>query len=173
MLSALLGAIDASPEEGHMELFVKESITHVTKRFSKKAQSALVLEGNDFKVLGNRDVFESIIYHLLNNAFYYVDRHQATTVICRLNPEKKTLSILNNGPKILPEEAPYLFDLGYQSKKESLGLGLTYCKKMLEGMRSGIRLLSTHSDPMTHFCLYFPHYSELPPEAQSFPIEEE
>lgn len=173
MLSALIGATDISPEESRMELSVKETLVHVLKRFSKKAQQSLTITGDDdFNVLGSRDIFENIVFHVLDNAFYYVERNQASKVIVQLNAQKKTLSILNNGPAVKPEDSLYIFDLGYTSGKDSLGLGLTYCKKMLEGMRSGIRLLSKPNDPLVHFCLYFPKYAQLPPEAQIYKLNE-
>ncbi|HQU08899.1 MAG TPA: hypothetical protein PLV25_02930, partial [Opitutales bacterium] len=64
------------------------------------------------------------------------------------------------------------FDLGYTCDKESLGLGLAYSKKMLEGMRSGIRLISKPNARWVQFRLYFPKYAELPPEARMYAIND-
>ena len=44
---------------------------------------------------------------------------------------------------------------------------------MLEGMRSGIRLISKPNDPWVQFCLYFPKYAELPSEAQRYDLKED
>jgi hypothetical protein len=174
MLSALLGATDINPEETQMELSVRETLDHVLKRCSKKAYQSIRIEGDDdFNVLGNREIFEGIVSHVLDNAFYYVERGEATTVVCILNKHKKTLSILNDGPTIEPQDMPYVFDLGYTAGKDSLGLGLTYCKKMLEGMRSGIRLISKPNDPWVQFCLYFPKYAQLPSEAQRYDLNDD
>jgi signal transduction histidine kinase len=173
MLGALLGATDINPEETKLELSVRETLLHVLKRCSKKAYQSVRIEGDaDFNVLGNREIFESIVAHVLDNAFYYVEKGEATTVVCILNKDTKTLSILNDGPTIAPQDMPYIFDLGYTVGKDSLGLGLTYCKKMLEGMRSGIRLISKPNDPWVQFCLYFPKYAQLPPESQRYDLKD-
>ncbi len=173
MLSALLGATDINPEETHMELSVRETVEHILARFSKKSQASVKFEGDeDFNILGNRDIFESIVGHIFDNALYYVENGQATTVICTLDKHKKTFTLANDGPTIGPKHMPYIFDLGYTCDKESLGLGLAYCKKMLEGMRSGIRLISKPNEPWVQFRLYFPKYAELPEEARMFNIKD-
>ena len=172
-LKSLIGATDMNPEEIRMELSVKESLAHTMERCSSKAKAAFQLNGDaDFNVLGSREVFENILFHVLDNAFYYVERGEASRVICTLDAAKKTLSIANNGPTIKPANMPYIFDLGYGAGKDSLGLGLTYCKKMLEGMRSGIRLISKPNDPWVQFCLYFPKYAQLPSEAQRYGLDD-
>ena len=104
---------------------------------------------------GCRDSFENILYHLLENVAYYVDRGEASTVVCVIDAKRRTFSISNDGPPVRPVDVPYIFDLGY-SRKDGLGLGLTYCKKMLEGMRAGIRLISKPKDKWVIFKIYFP-----------------
>ncbi|HQU09501.1 MAG TPA: ATP-binding protein [Opitutales bacterium] len=95
-----------------------------------------------------------------------MEHNQATQVICTLDSHRKTLTIANNGPTIKSKDVPYIFDLGYTCDKESLGLGLAYSKKMLEGMRGGIRLISRPNARWVQFRLYFPKYAELPSEAR-------
>ena len=43
---------------------------------------------------------------------------------------------------------------------------------MLEGMRSGIRLVSKSGDSWVRFRLYFPKYAHLPEEAKMYPIKD-
>jgi len=173
MLSTLLGATDANPEETNLEISIRETLEHVCNRLPSKAKKAIHMIGDpDFKILGNRDILETAISNILDNAIYYIERGQATKIICSLNDNKKTLTIANDGPPIQPKDIPYIFDLGYSADKESLGLGLTYTKKMLEAMRSGIRLISKPQDKMVAFRLYFPKYAQLPPEAQMYPIKD-
>ncbi|HQU08720.1 MAG TPA: ATP-binding protein, partial [Opitutales bacterium] len=172
MLGALLGATDIDPESTQLELSVQETLKHVKHRLSKKSQHAITIAGDeDFKVLGNRDIFESIIGNVLDNAVYYIEKDQASEIICTLNEHKRTLTIANNGPTIKPKDIPYIFDLGYSADKESLGLGLSYAKRMLEAMRSGIRLVSKPNDKWVEFRLYFPKYAELPAEAKMYTLQ--
>jgi solute:Na+ symporter, SSS family len=172
-LFALMGATDINPKSSQMELSVKETLEHVLSRFPQKLSQAVTLIGKDFKVLGDRDIFENVVTKVLENAFYYVTQGTATQVKCELDDHHYTLSIANNGPTVHPDDVPYLFDLGYVSGKQGLGLGLTYSKKMLETMRSGIRLISKYKDPWTRFRLYFPKYAELPETAGTYPLRDD
>ncbi|HCR36952.1 MAG TPA: hypothetical protein DIU37_02260, partial [Opitutae bacterium] len=154
-IDALTGATDIDPEDGQLELSVEESLNQVLNRVPLKRGCIEVFCERDFKVLGNRDVFENILYHLVDNAVYYLERGQATQVVCLIDAENRTFSISNNGPAVKPADVPFVFDLGYTTK-DSLGLGLAYCKKMLEGMRGGIRLISKPNDSWVAFKIYFP-----------------
>mgnify|MGYP001432032672 CR=1 FL=1 len=160
MIDALKGATNTDPEDGQLELSVKESLQHALNRIPandrKHSKNAIEILGDqDFKVMGNRDVFENILYHLLENAFYYLERGEANKVVCSLDAKKRIFTISNDGPPVKPANVPYIFDLGYTTKGD-LGLGLTYCKKMLEGMRAGIRLTSKPQDKWVTFKIYFP-----------------
>lgn len=174
MVGALLGATDVAPDEIQMELSVKESLEHVKQKFSSRSQESLTITGdNDLYILGSRDIFENVLTHILDNAFHYVEKGLATHVICTLDAHHKHLTIANNGPKIEPQDSLYIFDLGYSQDKNGLGLGLTYCKRMMESMRGGIRLISKPHQPWVKFRLYFPKYNNLPEEARHIPINDE
>jgi SSS family solute:Na+ symporter len=172
MLGALMGATNINPEETHLELSIRETLQHISRKFSQKFQNSIEVLGKDFLILGDRDIFESIITHLFENIAYYIDRKEATRVVCTLDPIKRTLTLSNNGPQISASAVPYIFDLGYTHDKEGLGVGLSYCKKMLQGMRSGIRLVSRPSDKWVQFRLYFPRYHQLPESARMYPIND-
>ncbi len=159
-LSCLVGATNLEPEQALIPLSVKTSLHHALKRFSIQSKNSVRIEGeDDFYVLGSRDIFENILFHLLDNAIYYLERNEATLIICTLDAQKKTLSIANNGPTIHLKDRLYIFDLGYSRGKDGVGLGLTYCKKMLEGMRSTIKLVSNPYAPWVIFMLSFPAYA--------------
>lgn len=171
MILSLMGATDTHPEEDHLELSIRESLMHVKQKFSTKAQAALTLKGDDdFLIIGNRDAFETVLSHVLENAFYYVDRGLATQVVCTIDASQKNLTIANNGPQINAKDSLYIFDMGYVSNKDGLGLGLTYCKRMLESMRGGIRLISTPNQEWVKFRIYFPKYHQIQPEAPYVPL---
>ncbi len=154
-IDALTGATDTDPEDGQLELSVEESLNHALSRIPLKNANVQINCDKDFKVMGNRDVFENILYHLLDNATYYLGKGKATQVTCTIDAEHRIFSISNDGPIVKPIDVPYIFDLGYTTKS-SLGLGLAYCKKMLEGMRAGIRLTSKPRDKWVTFKIYFP-----------------
>ncbi len=170
-LRDLIGASNLGLREPNEALSVCECIDHALKKFSRKAQASVIWDRSiDFNVLGMEDALVSAIGHLLDNAFYYVERGEASIVKILLDAEKKTLSFLNDGPVIKPEDASFIFDLGYTKGKESIGLGLAYCKKVFEGMRANIRLISRPCEFSVHFCIYFPRYLEPTIEYQKCAI---
>ena len=162
-VKSMQGATDIDPDEGQMELSVKTALHHAVRRLDitspkERAKRIVLTEDSlDFHVLGSREVFENIIYQVLDNAMYYIKQGLATTITCNINRKNRILTISNDGPPIEPEDVPYIFDIAYTTKKnEGLGVGLTYCKKMLEGMRGAIRLTSKPHHKYCEFKLYFP-----------------
>ncbi len=174
-LRAFIGATNTNPEEIQIEISVRKTLDKAVSYFNAKVRASLQIKGDeDFKVLGDPEAFEKVLFELLKNAFYYVYIDEATEVICTLDAKKRTLSVANNGPTIKPVDYPYIFDLSYTAEKPGLGLGLTYCKKMLEGMRSAIRLVSKPYDEYVCFRLYFPSYvEELAVETERPCLEEQ
>ena len=162
-LKALQGATDVDPEEGQMELSVQHSLQDAINSIpfseEREVRRKIVFSENslDFRVLGSKEVFVNILCQILDNGIYYIKKGQANTITCHLDRARRILTISNDGPPVEPKDVPYIFDIGYTTKDaDGLGVGLTYCKQMLEGMRGGIRLTSKPSDKHCEFKLYFP-----------------
>ena len=159
-IDSLKGATNVDPECGTQMLSVLESLDMALGRvpflrIGSNRDLVTVICEEDFMVLGARDVFEAVLLHLLENAVYYLERKEATEVVCHIDAKQRIFTITNDGPPIEPRDVPYVFDLGYGTK-DGLGIGLSYCKSMLEGMRAGIRLTSRPYQKKAQFKIYFP-----------------
>ena len=162
-VKALQGATDIDPEEKHMELSVRTSLKHAINRIplstEKEARKHIIIteDSLDFHVLGSREIFENIIHQILENGVYYIRKGQASQITCHMDRKQRILTIWNDGPAVEPKHVPHIFDIGYTTKKDAgMGIGLTYAKKMLEGMRSGIRMTSKPYHNKCEFKIYFP-----------------
>jgi len=87
-----------------------ETLSHVLKRFTPKQQEALELIRDDFQVIGNRDAFESIVFHLLDHQLQYVGGGKVSKVICNLNPEKRTMTLCHYDSKLTQKDLQPLLD---------------------------------------------------------------
>ena len=160
-IDSLKGATNMNPEYETQELSIRESLQMALSRvpFLRKGnnQDLVTVEcEEDFTVLGARDVFEAILLHLLENSVHYLEKGNATCVHCHIDAKRRIFTISNDGPPIEPRDVPHIFNLGYGTKG-GLGIGLAYCKTMLEGMRSGIRLTSKPYQKKAEFKIYFPY----------------
>lgn len=162
-VEALEGATGIEPEEAHMEPSVRTSLRSAINRIllsvEKEARKCIVIteDSQDFHVLGSREIFEKIIYQILENGVYYISQGQASQIVCHLDRKQRILTIWNDGPSVEPKHVPHIFYIGYTTKKDAgMGLGLAYVKKMLEGMRAGIRMTSKPYHNKCEFKIYFP-----------------
>jgi len=109
----------------------------VFRRFSTKQKSAIEIIGDDFQVIGNRDAFESIVFHLLDHHLAYVHQGKSKKVICVLNPDCWTLTIMSHGAALTEADKKPLTELT-DAIKDNLAapLGLVYAQHMLQTMEA-------------------------------------
>jgi len=93
---------------------------------------------------------ERVISNLVENAIRHTgDNGKITLIIEEYNDNQCRLTIKDNGTGIKAEELPYIFDTRYrasnaiQDKNKHTGLGLAITKKLLELLKSDIKVQST------------------------------
>jgi len=102
------------------------------------------------KLYADRDQFEQIAYNLTNNAFKYALDGTVVEVDCRLDPEDNEwycFRITNYSFDLLPGEAEQLGNYGFRAKNaeygvDGSGLGLWSCKKLTEGHKGELSIVS-------------------------------
>jgi len=171
IVSALSDALDDPSYAKMMELSVHESLLHVLQRFTTKQKSAIEIIGDDFQVIGNRDAFESIVFHLLDHHFEYINQSKAQKVICVLNPDRWTLMIMNHGACLTETDKQPLMDLT-DSLKDNQGspLGLVYAQHMLYQMDAK---LDVQVSDVILFKVQFSEFIPQPKEARMYYLDDE
>ena len=89
------------------------------------------------------------------------------------------VSVLDDGPGVLPELRERIFDPFMTDKEQGAGLGLAIVKKVLEGMGGRVEVASADHPSFRNgacFSLYFQGFEDLPgaahePEQSPEPIE--
>ena len=124
----------------------------------------------DFVIHSNDDVFRRILNPLLDNAVKNASKEKVILRASILNTHiegkrgsKKNsphlvIAVEDNGPGIPVEEAEHIFErfVKLDSFKESLGLGLPFCRTMARRMGGDVRLDTTFAGPGARFEVVFP-----------------
>jgi len=171
MVTALADAFDDAPCLKMMELSIKETLSHVLQRFTIKQQEAMEIIGEDLQIIGNRDAFESIVFHLLDNHLQYVTQGKISKLICTLNPDKRTMTLINHLPKLTEADKKPFMDLTFSLKdSHEAQLSLIYVQHMLHTMDAK---LEVQVSDLILFQVKFPEFVSQPKEARMYYLDDE
>jgi len=170
MVTALADAFDDAPCLKMMELSIKETLSHVLQRFTIKQQEAMEIIGEDLQIIGNRDAFESIVFHLLDNHLQYVTQGKISKLICTLNPDKRTMTLINHLPKLTEADKKPFMDLTFSLKdSHEAQLSLIYVQHMLHTMNAK---LEVQANAVVLFQITFPPFVPQSKEARMYYLDE-
>lgn len=121
--------------------------------------STLQWQGPPFGVLADGVALEQIVHNLLSNALQALDQVAAPERQLHLTLERRgdqgCLTVQDSGPGIAPEALPRLFEPFFTTRADGLGLGLSLCETLAQGM--GGTLTAGHRTPRgAVFCLCLP-----------------
>jgi two-component system CAI-1 autoinducer sensor kinase/phosphatase CqsS len=114
---------------------------------------------HDFEYFGSETLLKYTLYNLLKNAFYYnySDDFCIHIELDRIDTYN-VVRIRDNGIGIDEDMLEQIFDDFYSSgKHDGFGLGLPFCRKVMESFGGRIRCKSV-VNCWTEFTLYFPFY---------------
>jgi len=114
--------------------------------------------GKTFTFHGNETLFVFVLFNLLKNALFYFRTHPECEITVRLEKglQWNRLFFRDTGPGIEAEALPHIFDSFYTTGKQGgTGLGLAYCKRVMEAFGGSIRCDSVEGE-FTEFELSFP-----------------
>ncbi|CZF78653.1 Autoinducer 1 sensor kinase/phosphatase LuxN [Grimontia celer] len=112
----------------------------------------------DFFFHGSDTLYSFVLLNLLKNAVYYFDRYPESRVRIHFTQaaEGNAVHLIDTGPGIPATQVTHIFDEFYTSgKKQGNGLGLSYCKRVMESFGGSIRCHSVEGE-FTEFVLTFP-----------------
>jgi signal transduction histidine kinase len=96
----------------------------------------------DFNIVARYGAVNQILANLMDNSLYWLSRseNQKRKIFIRIDSEKRTLVVADNGPGIHESIIPHLFQPGYSLKFPPSGIGLYVCKYYMLDIKGEIYL---------------------------------
>ncbi len=112
----------------------------------------------NFMFKGDETLAIFVLFNLIKNALYYFKLKPSATLTIAIN--QPTITLRDTGPGIPLERLPHLFESFQTSGKQGgTGLGLTYCKRVMQAFGGDITCRSA-LNKYTEFTLHFPEVTQ-------------
>lgn len=160
----LLNTVDRSRIGRTTEVFwISEAIREAVEMFpySNATERKLVrtLLHQDFQVNGTKRLLVHALLNLIKNGLRYAQKGRGTQVLvsCNVEAGRNILIVRDDGVGIDARGVSRVFDLFFTSEPpgEGTGIGLNYCKVVMESLGGRIRCKSKIGE-FTEFRLFFP-----------------
>lgn len=148
------GEIDPSEFEA---LSVKNCIDKALQEFAfgEDEREKVSISGDDFEFIGSETLMVYTLFNLLKNALYYLRVTDNGKITITVNPQNRTLVFADNGPGIPPDKIDNVFDSFETSgNPKGTGLGLPFCKQVMEGFGGDICVSSTKEEGCQFFLAF-------------------
>lgn len=115
---------------------------------------------SDFSFLGDELLMTHVLFNLLKNALYYLKAANKGEIHiwCEQNETQHLLHFKDTGLGMGADVLPHIFDRFYTRTHKGTGVGLAFCKLVMESFGGGITCQSI-KDEFTDFTLSFPKCS--------------
>jgi signal transduction histidine kinase len=135
---------------------IENALTNYPLEDNQKAWIKLNLE-EDFKFFGSELMLSHSIYNLLKNSIYYIRQAGKGEIIITTEKSKNynKLYFKDTGKGISVEMLPHMFEKFYSKTARGTGLGLAFCKQVMEGLGGKISCRSVYGEYI-EFILEFP-----------------
>lgn len=109
-------------------------------------------------IRGDQEKLDRIVANLLNNAIKYTPPHEKIIIEAQADDRTVTISVIDSGPGIPPEERQRIFSRFTQLNKRhsGFGLGLAFCQLAVEAHGGTIWVESGHNGQGSKFCFSLP-----------------
>lgn len=116
---------------------------------------------DDFTLKANPHLLKHVFFNLLKNALHYIHSVKGGKIVIWAEKGEKVnkLYFKDTGMGIPPKILPYIFDQFYSRTKYGTGLGLAFCKTVMENLGGDITCVSKEGI-FTEFTLTFPCVTE-------------
>jgi len=136
---------NAQVEEIKIITFLEELVFKLSSRYSHKLE---LLFEDDYLIQVDKELFEIALKNLIDNACKYSPDATTVKIKTKIDQNHNTLSIIDQGEGIKPENVSKIFDKFYRAGEESVrnskgsGLGLYLVKEILNIFNASIHLAS-------------------------------
>lgn len=127
--------------------------------FNSQEQRNLIniKEIQDFSFLGNEHLFINVMYNLIKNALYSLEKagKGSIEIWAEIGEKANKCYFKDTGVGIHKENLPHIFDKFFSDKEAGAGIGLSFCKHVISKFPGEIYCKSEHGY-YTLFILTFP-----------------
>ncbi len=149
----------------HLKLCsIKECINDSLHRYPFKANESALIKWNDkddFLFRGDKMLLVHVFFNLIKNALYFIEAENKgeIEIWCTSDDDNNFLNFRDTARGISEEELPKIFEKFYTTNINGTGLGLAFCKQVMESFNGEITCESKYRN-FTKFILSFPKYSK-------------
>ena len=123
------------------------------KRNTHPKSNLLINLDEDFQFYGSAYYMQHVLCNLLDNAY----RHSKKDCTVEIWLANHRLYVKDNGSGVAKEDLPYIFEHFFTTTKAAMGLGLTFCRLVMETLGGTIICKSKQGKhSFTEFVLTFP-----------------
>lgn len=144
------------------QFLITECINKALSRYPfKEHQRKFIFfnQDTDFLIKGNQDLIEHVLFNLIKNALYYIAAASKDYAHIEIWLEKSNafnkLYFKDTGTGIDPDILPHIFEQFFSRTHHGAGIGLTFCKMVMESLGGSISCESEKGN-YTQFILLFP-----------------
>ena len=157
LLMNVKGASNEAPKETcHIKACIQNALNAYPLTIDEKELITCNLE-DDFTFQGNELFMRHVIFNLLKNALYYVKAaNKGGIFITAQQTHKENIVIFKDTGKGMPSSmVPHVFDRFYSKTQHGTGIGLAFCKSVMESLGGKISCKAEEGQHTT-FILSFP-----------------
>ncbi len=154
-------------QETYNEIFsIKHCVIQAIERYPfQPDERELVIfetEMDDFQVRGKEILIIHVLFNLLKNALYYIQKSDKGSISIKFNAKNEVNELIfkDTGTGIKSEEVDKIFIKFYSNTPHGSGVGLTFCKEVMKALGGDIKCNSKYGK-YTEFVLRFPKYEKL------------
>ncbi|OHD07425.1 MAG: hypothetical protein A2Y41_01415 [Spirochaetes bacterium GWB1_36_13] len=127
----------------------------------KELIMTLEMDENLSNVYWDQGQILRVFSNIIDNAIKFSPQNEMILIRFKQKKEHSTITIEDNGPGISEHEKEKVFDLFYQTnlneKKSGFGIGLSFCKKMIEKHGGSIQIQNKENQKGTRVVVELPN----------------
>lgn len=141
---------DSSFQEINVQDVVNKTLP-LLKTALRYHSTQIILPPENLTVLGDLKLFQQVLFNLVNNACQSMSKPGVVRVEVKSQKKAVFIYVSDTGSGVLPSIQERLFEPFITTKREGegTGLGLSFCKSVIEKMSGTIRLEKTSSEGST------------------------
>lgn len=162
-IDMLLKNVNPDINEGVTGVFsITDCVNKALERYPFSIEQRILIDWNtegvnNFNIIGNEILLTHVLFNLIKNALYYISVARKGKIKIWLEKDEiyNRLYFKDTGSGISEDALPHIFDRFYSKTYHGAGIGLTFCKMVLESMK-GMIVCESKEGSYTLFILSFP-----------------